>query len=86
MATTHSSILAWKIPWTENSGELQSMGKESDATDSLYIYTHTHTHAYTHTHTHKHMHIRCLLLGRKVMTNLESILKAETLLCQKRSI
>ena len=25
---------------------------------------------------------RCLLLGRKVMTNLDSILKAETLLCQ----
>ena len=22
----HSSILAWKIPWTEESGELQSMG------------------------------------------------------------
>ena len=29
---------------------------------------------------------RCLLLGRKVMTNLDSILKAETLLCQQRSI
>ena len=29
---------------------------------------------------------RRLLLGRKVMTNLDSILKAETLLCQKRSI
>ena len=27
-----------------------------------------------------------LLLGRKVMTNLDSILKAETLLCQQRSI
>ena len=26
---------------------------------------------------------RCLLLGRKVMTNLDSILKAETLLCQQ---
>ena len=26
---------------------------------------------------------RCLLLGRKVMTNLDSILKAEALLCQK---
>ena len=25
---------------------------------------------------------RCLLLGRKVMTNLDSILKTETLLCQ----
>ena len=29
---------------------------------------------------------RRLLLGRKVMTNLESILKAETLLCQQRSV
>ena len=29
---------------------------------------------------------RRLLLGRKVMTNLDSILKAGTLLCQQRSI
>ena len=29
---------------------------------------------------------RCLLLGRKAMTNLDSILKAETLLCQQKSI
>ena len=29
---------------------------------------------------------RCLFLGRKVMTNLDSIIKAETLLCQQRSI
>ena len=29
---------------------------------------------------------RRLLLGRKVMMNLDSILKAETLLCQQRSI
>ena len=29
---------------------------------------------------------RRLLLGRKVMTNLDNILKAETLLCQQRSI
>ena len=29
---------------------------------------------------------RCLLLGRKVMTNLDSMLKAETLLCQQRSV
>ena len=28
---------------------------------------------------------RCLLPGRKVMTNLDSILKAETLLCQQSS-
>ena len=24
--TTHSSILAWKIPWTEELGRLQSIG------------------------------------------------------------
>ena len=29
---------------------------------------------------------RRLLLGRKVMTNLDSILNAETLLCQQRSV
>jgi len=25
---THSSVLAWKIPWTEEPGELQSMGSQ----------------------------------------------------------
>ena len=25
---THSSILAWTIPWTEEPGELQSMGSQ----------------------------------------------------------
>ena len=32
--TNHSSILAWRIPWTEEPGGLQSMGsKESDTTE-----------------------------------------------------
>ena len=26
---THSSILAWRIPWTEEPGRLQSMGSKS---------------------------------------------------------
>ena len=31
---THSSILAWRIPWTEEPGGLQSMGcKELDTTE-----------------------------------------------------
>ena len=25
---THSSILAWELPWTEESGRLQSMGSQ----------------------------------------------------------
>ena len=30
---THSSILAWRIPWTEEPGRLQSMGSQSDTTE-----------------------------------------------------
>ena len=31
---THSSILAWRIPWTEEPGGLQSMGsQESDMSE-----------------------------------------------------
>ena len=26
--TTHSSILAWRIPWTEEAGGLQSLGSQ----------------------------------------------------------
>ena len=29
---THASILAWRIPWTEELGELQSMGSQRDST------------------------------------------------------
>ena len=35
---THSSILAWTIPWTEEPGRLQSMGlQESDTTETLTL-------------------------------------------------
>ena len=35
--TTHSSTLAWKIPWTEEPGRPQSCGhKESDMTEQLH--------------------------------------------------
>ena len=33
--TTHSSILAWKIPWTEEPGRLQTI--ESDTTERLHF-------------------------------------------------
>ena len=35
---TYSSILAWRIPWTEEPDGLQSMGqKESDTTEQLTL-------------------------------------------------
>jgi len=43
---THSSILAWRIPWTEELGGLQSMGSQRVRYDwaakhtPCYIYTH----------------------------------------------
>ena len=40
---THSSILAWRIPWSKEPDRVQSMGsKELDTTEQL-IHTHTHT-------------------------------------------
>ena len=36
---THSSILIWRIPWTEKPGGLQSMGvAESDVTELLSLW------------------------------------------------
>ena len=35
---THSIILTWRIPWTEEPGRLQSMGcKASDTTEQLSV-------------------------------------------------
>ena len=40
---THCSILAWRIPWTEEPGGLQSMGSQSvrhnRATNSVHLCT-----------------------------------------------
>ena len=37
----HSSILAWKIPRTEETSRLQSMGLESAGHDSDFHFTHS---------------------------------------------
>ena len=47
----HSSIPAWKIPWTEEPGGLRSTGPQSQTRLSDRARTHTHTHTHTHTLT-----------------------------------
>ena len=42
---THSSILSWEIPWTEESGGLQSVVSQKSHT-WLSAYTHTQTLLY----------------------------------------
>ena len=55
---THSSTLAWKIPWTEEPGGPQSTGSQgvghncpTEQIQYRYMCTHTHTHTHTHTLT-----------------------------------
>ena len=48
---THSSILAWRIPWTEDPSGLQSMGSQRVGHNWV---PNTHTRTHTHTHTHHH--------------------------------
>ena len=38
---THSSIFAWRIPWTEEPGSLQSMGSQSVGHELATEHVHT---------------------------------------------
>ena len=40
---THSSILAWRIPWTEERGGLQSMDRRELDTTEVTEHSHMHT-------------------------------------------
>ena len=40
LMATHSSTLAWKIPWTEEPGRLQSMGSLRATSLSLFTFMH----------------------------------------------
>ena len=63
---THSSILAWKIPWREEfSGRLQSMELQRVG------------HGYAHTHTHTHLNFKKIVLG-----NLDSYSTTHSLVFQ----
>ena len=62
---THSSTLAWKIPWTKEPGGLWSIGSPRvghDWVTNTHIYRHTcmcvcmYIHTYSCIHTHLHTH------------------------------
>ena len=90
---THSSILAWRIPWTEEPGGLYSPWgrKELDTTEvtvetvSDFIFLGSKI---TADGDCSHEIKRRLLLGRKVMTNLDSVFKSRdvTLLTKVRLV
>ena len=82
---THSSILAGKVPWAEESGGPQSMGSQNELEltkwPSLSTKVSNILKEYYYVFNHWRWWLlpwieRCLLLGRKPMTNLDSILKS----------
>ena len=73
---THSSILAWRIPWTDKPGGLQFRGSQK--------VRHDLGSKITADGDRSHEIKRRLLLGRRVMTNLDSILKARDITLQTK--
>ena len=45
---THCSILAWKIPWSEEPGRLQFIGSQRAGHDFEYTHTHPKVHHLNH--------------------------------------
>ena len=79
---THSSILTWEIPWTEEPGRLQSVGSQrvrhnleteqqqqqtQKTKQCAYMHTHTHTHfCAAPAHTHTHTSAQLQVLNENV--------------------
>ena len=55
---SHSSILAWRISWTEEPVRLQSVGLQRDRQDWL-TNTHTHTYIWNHFAVHQKLTQHC---------------------------
>ena len=62
---THSSILAWETPWTEEPGGLRSKGSQSQT----WLSNSTHTWRYDM----KHEEPTCLALCRAVLASLSEV-------------
>ena len=56
---THSSVLAWRIPLTEEPGGLQSVGSQTVRHEWA---ANTHTHTHTHTHSENEHSLLCVTL------------------------
>ena len=69
---THSSTFAWKIPWTEEPGRLQSTGSQqlSNLHSLTLTHLHTHTNKYPHIHTFTcrvtHTHVSYTFIYRHI--------------------
>ena len=68
---THSSILVWTIPWTEESDSYSPWGhkevRHNSTTEFSLSLSLSLSHTHTHTHTHKRIHAQ--LPGSSLLDN-----------------
>ena len=82
---THSNILAWELPWTEEPGRLQFMGSQKSRTrlskhDVQHTGTHTDTDTHTHTHTHTHTQLKNTCMPVSLETEHSGVLGPQSML------
>ena len=55
---THSNILAWEIPWSEElwRAAVHRIAKSQSERKHAHARAHTHTHTHTHTHARARAH------------------------------
>ena len=83
---THSSILTWRIPWTEKPTRLQSIGSQR-VRHNWGTNTHTHTHTHTHTQDANTISVKqqSLKTDRHPGENTDSVLDALNVKCFQKS-
>ena len=64
---THSSILAWKIPWTEEPGGLQSKVSQRVKHDWVTKHTHTQIYVIVCLYIHKYIFVSWINQGREMI-------------------
>ena len=68
----YSSIPAWRIPWTEEPDELQSMGLQRvrhNWMTNIHTQTNTHTHSCTHAHIYIPVQFSCSVMSDSLWTH-----------------
>ena len=79
---THSSILAWRIPWIEGPGGLPSMGSQRVGHEHALTHTRVHTHTHTIINTNYRLYETDFIMQFILLYNFNnSITSPQTALC-----